>query len=203
MLTLVDSNYCFTYVDVGAAGRESNGSVFSRSNLKTAIEEKTLCIPNNYVIVGDAFPQKTYLMKPYSRCGTLTFQQKNFNYRLSKARRIIKNTFGIVVSKFRIFEKSISLSPDKVDKIVLACCTLHIWLRKTSATYFTPRLIDTENLETGEILLGTWRNIQSGGLRDLGNVRSHNHTKAAVLIRDRYADYFTTTGKQLWQNEII
>lgn len=130
----MDSNYYFTYVDVGAAGRESDGGVFSRSNLKTTIEEKTLCMPNNYVIVGDdAFPLKMYLMKPYSRCESLTFEQKIFNYRLSRARRIVENTFGIVVSKFQIFEKPINLSPDKVEKIVLACCALHNRLRKTSS----------------------------------------------------------------------
>lgn len=126
MLALVDSNYCFTYLDVGAAGRESDGGVFSRSNFKIAIEEKTLNMPNKYVIVGDdAFSLKSYLLKPYSRSGTLTFEQKIFNYRLSRARRISENAFGILVAKFRIFEKPIPLSPEKIVKIVLACCALH------------------------------------------------------------------------------
>lgn len=86
LLALVDSNYCFTYIDVGAAGRESDGGVFARSSLTQAIEGHALNMPNNVIIVGDyAFPLKKYLLKPYSRNGALTFEQKIFNYRLSRA----------------------------------------------------------------------------------------------------------------------
>lgn len=205
LLALVDSNYCFTYVDVGAAGKESDGGVFSRSSLKKAIEDKTINMPKNAVIVGDdAFPLKTYLLKPYSRSCALNFQQKKFNYRLSRARRLSENVFGILAAKFRIFEKPIPLSPEKVDKIVLACCSLHNWLRRTSsATYLTPGLVDNENLETGEILPGTWREIATRGLRNIGNVGSNNHARDAGLIRDKYAQYFIGSGRVPWQNEMI
>lgn len=48
-----------------------------------------------FVIVGDdIFGLKTYLMKPYPGRG-LTESRQVFNYRLSRCRRIIENTFGI------------------------------------------------------------------------------------------------------------
>lgn len=204
LLALVDHNYCFTYLDVGAAGRESDGGVFGRSNLKMAIDENTVNMPNNSVIVGDdAFPLKRYLLKPYSRCGALSFEQKIFNYRLSRARRISENAFGILVAKFRIFERPISLSPEKVDKIILTCCALHNWLRKTSIAYITSTLIDTKVSETGEIIPGTWRELQAEGLRNVGNIGSHNHTRDAAQIRDRYAQYFVGAGRIPWQNDRI
>lgn len=87
-----------------------------------------------------------------------------------------------MVSKFRIFGKPISLAPKKVDAIVLACCALHNWLRKTSASYITPGLIDTEHLETGEINSGTWREIVTDGLRNIGNIGSHNYAREAAMI---------------------
>lgn len=203
MLALVDSNYCFIYLEVGSAGRESDGGIFSRSALKREIEANTLNMPPNYVIVGDdAFPLKTYLLKPYSRATQLSYEKKIFNYRLSRARRIVENAFGILVSKFRVFEKPISLSPEKVDKLVLSCCALHNWLRKTSS-YLPAGLTDSENLVTGEMISGTWREITRDGLRNITNMGSHNYAREAEAVRHKYSQYFVGPGKVPWQNERI
>lgn len=57
-------------------------------------------LPEGGFIVGDpAFPLKPYQHSP------LTYEQKIFNCRLSRARRIVENVFGIFVSRFRIFER--------------------------------------------------------------------------------------------------
>lgn len=136
LMALADSDYCFLYVDVGAKGRGSDGGVFQNSYLYNALETNSLPIPTDFVIVGDdAFPLKTYLMKPYSR-RNLSEEERIYNYRLSRARRVIENTFGILVSKFRVFEKPISLKLESVEKVVLACCTLHNWLRKANLKRF-------------------------------------------------------------------
>lgn len=49
-----------------------------------------------YVFVGDeAFPLKTYLLRPYpGRELANDINKKRFNYRLSRARRLIENVFG-------------------------------------------------------------------------------------------------------------
>lgn len=66
ILACVDHDYCFTYIDIGAKGRDSDGGVFDHSSLKTAIDNNALNIPERYVFVADAaFPLKNYLMKPY------------------------------------------------------------------------------------------------------------------------------------------
>lgn len=55
-----------------------------------------------YVLVGDeAFQLKPNLMKPYAGGGN-SRSERIFNYRLSRARRVIENTFGIAASQFRI-----------------------------------------------------------------------------------------------------
>uniref|UniRef100_A0A1X7U5X5 DDE Tnp4 domain-containing protein n=1 Tax=Amphimedon queenslandica TaxID=400682 RepID=A0A1X7U5X5_AMPQE len=56
------------------------------------IEDNGTLIP--YMIVADdAFSLKEYLQKPYSQIG-LTKEKQIFNYRLSRARRIVENAFG-------------------------------------------------------------------------------------------------------------
>jgi hypothetical protein len=58
-----------------------------------------------YMIVGDdAFPLKPYLMKPYPN-RNLGITQRVFNYRLFRVRRIVENVFGILTSRFGVFQK--------------------------------------------------------------------------------------------------
>ena len=59
------------------------------------------------MIVGDdAFPLKTYLMKPYPT-RNIELNQRIFNYRLSRVRRIVETVFGILTSRFGFFQKPI------------------------------------------------------------------------------------------------
>ena len=53
-------------------------------------------------VAGDAFALNENMLKPFIG-SKLTVNQGIFNYRLSRARRIIENTFGILSSKWRIF----------------------------------------------------------------------------------------------------
>lgn len=83
-----------------------------------------------FVFVGnEAFALKVNFMKPFPQ-RRLTREERVFNYRLSRARRIVENTFGILVSRFRLLLTIINLSPEKVQRMVLACCYLHKFLRR-------------------------------------------------------------------------
>lgn len=179
LLALVDADYCFTYIDIGAQGRASDCGIFQESSLYAAIEGSRLNIPQKSVIVADdAFPLKPYLMKPYSR-RNLSPKQRIFNYRLSRARRISENAFGLLVAKFRIFEKPIALSPEKSTSVSKAAIALHNWLKKTAATsYVTQGLVDIEDIESGQIHLGSWRNRPSA-LETLQRQGSNNYSQNA------------------------
>ena len=63
-------------------------------------------------IVGDeAFPLQRNLMWPFAgRAGGLSQKQKVFNYRLSRARRIVENTFGILAARWRVFQRPIEVT---------------------------------------------------------------------------------------------
>ncbi len=97
-------------MDIGGSGRRGDGGVFKDSMFGEKLHEKKMNLPDPakltpdgsplpYVLVGDEAYQLTdYLLKPYPR-SSLNKYRRIFNYRLSRARRTIENTFGILVSR--------------------------------------------------------------------------------------------------------
>lgn len=167
-MAIANANYEFIMVDIGANGRVSDAGVFSNTVFYKNFLEKKLNIPEPdylpginekfpYVFVADdAFPLSNNLMKPYPQ-RNLSKEKRIFNYRLSRARRIIENTFGILASRFRILLKTINLCPEKTTIIVRACCHLHNFLRKHKMEIFLEETLDIENISTGEVEPGSWR----------------------------------------------
>lgn len=158
------------------------------------------------IVADDAFGLKEYLQKPFSQIG-LTKERQIFNYRLSRARRIVENAFGILANKFRVFMTPIKLTPEKVETIVFACCTLHNFLRskQTSRNIYTPPgSVDIENTYTCTVLNRDWRAQEPGGLLPIQKQCSNNYTLKAKVIREYLCDYFNSDkGAVPWQENII
>ena len=83
------------------------------------------------------------MLKPFSK-RHLSEKERIFNYRLSRARRMIENVFGILTTKWRILKTTINTKVELAEDIVLATVSLHNWLRNTT-DYLTPGLVDTES----------------------------------------------------------
>ena len=75
-------------------------------------------------MADDAFGLKPHMMKPYPN-QNLPIDQRILNYRLSRARRVIENTFGIATSRFRVFRRPIIGRTEKVRSITKAVVALH------------------------------------------------------------------------------
>lgn len=143
LMALVDAHYRFIAVDIGAYGKNSDGGIFSNSNLGKALEQKKLNIPDGkplpgtieklpFTIIGDeAFPLKTYLLRPYP--GPQMYAddtKKKFNDRLSRARKVVEDTFGQLTQKFRIYSRRIKILPQNADKIIMTTCILHNFIKQ-------------------------------------------------------------------------
>lgn len=203
LFAVVDANYNFLYIDVGTNGRANDAAVFSKSAFNQALQTNALNIPDRGVFVADdAFPLRPNILKPFPRCGPLNMKQKIFNYRLSRARRVVENTFGILVSKFRIYEKPIPLWIDTTETLVKTTCALHNWLRKTSppeAQYIQQDMLSSEDWNERRVIPGSVSDIDCTGLKQLPRNSATNHSKLAGQVRQHYAERFVTSDTVPWQ----
>lgn len=81
-----------------------------------------------YVFVCDeAFALTTHQLRPFCRRG-LDVRKQIFNFRLSRARRIVECAFGILTSKWRVFHTPLQLSVGTVDAVIKCACVLHNYI---------------------------------------------------------------------------
>lgn len=205
LLALVDANYRFIYIDVGASGRAGDAGVFAASSLRKALDDNTLNLPEpgvissqqiDFHIVGDdAFPLSTKLLKPYPH-RNLDNKMKIFNYRLSRARRVVENAFGILANRFRVFLTTIRLSPDKVQSLILATCCLHNYMVSNNKHAYISALDKEDSQHT--VTAGMWRSDPA--LTNLAATSERNPTKKAKEQRIRLTEYFMSEeGSVSWQ----
>ncbi|XP_050516555.1 uncharacterized protein LOC126891424 [Diabrotica virgifera virgifera] len=198
LLAMCDSAYRFTYYNLEINGRISDGGVFRESNLSGALANNSLNLPPNralpsrtskipYVLIADdAFPLTNRIMKPYPNRG-LSDSEKIFNYRLSRARRMIESSFGILANRFRVLLNPINLNVDKVEKIILACLALHNLLVSENFKAYVEQ-------DESQIIFSNRLSNQAG----------NRLTDNAQNIRNEFKEYFNSnSGSVDWQNAAI
>jgi hypothetical protein len=161
LMAIANANYEFILCDFGTNGRISDGGVIDNTLFYKKLKDGKLALPLPeypagsdkhlpFVFIGDeAFALRSDFLKPFN-LKELNYDKNIFNYRLSRARRIVENTFGIMASRFRIFHTEISVSLERIDSIVMACCILHNFLRrKCSERYIPNDCLDKENAADG------------------------------------------------------
>ncbi|KAJ8049122.1 Protein ALP1-like [Holothuria leucospilota] len=229
LMAVCDGRYRFTLVDIGAAGRNSDGGIFAHSPMGMAMENGSLDIPKPcpltesesqpfpYVFVGDeAFPLKNFLMRPFPGrdVGPMTgekYEKNIYNYRLSRARRIIVNTFGIWSARWRIFKRPIIAATESVELYIKATICLHNWLRVSDCSespdndqYCPSVYTDTENEDGSPANDGQWRTDAAYALRNLTQTGSNMYTRDACDIRNNFKQYFVSeAGSVPWQEQYI
>ena len=65
-------------------------------------------------------------------------EKRIFNYRLSRARRVVENVFDLVVNRFGVLKSKMSLSQKNTECVVFAWCVLHNFLRTNAPDKSTP-----------------------------------------------------------------
>ena len=188
LLAVVNAIKEFIMIDAGINGKISDGGVLFYSKLGELMEKNGLNLPQPkslpktddlypYVFVADnAFPLGVNLMKPYQeKC--LTPAKELFNKRLSAARATVENAFGVLASRFGVFQKAMNLEPAKTTSVTMASCYLHNYLAKeNNKTYFSGQE------EMNEELLVNLRTM------------ARNSTSNAKMVRDKFCQYYINEG---------
>lgn len=123
-------------------------------------------------------------MRPYPR-DQLDPQKRIFNYRLSRARRIVEATFGVLARKWYVYRKDFECKVETVDKVVKASCVLHNYLIQTEIDYLSGSTTSDTSIFT---------NLSYNN--DISNFGSYQ-------VRDIYCSYFNNEGRVSWQDTRI
>lgn len=147
----------------------------------TPLPNTNIVLP--YVFVGDeAFALHQNLLRPYSS-QQLDAEKSVFKYRLTRARRFVECTFGILANKWRIFHRPLNVSLDLAVNIVKACCLLQNFIHKEEG--ITMVYLD---------MCSELQELLPSGQIEIVPTTANN-------IRDKYKEYFNSEyGSVPWQN---
>jgi hypothetical protein len=211
LMAVVDPNYKFSVIDVGASGSQSDGGIFHRSMLGKKLENGTLNVPHpklvgqdilpHVIVADDAFPLKSFLMKPFPG-KFLTEERRIYNYRQSRARMTSENTFGIFSARWRIFHAAIIADIDLVKKIVETAVILHNFLINLNDF----NTISPDICINDEVVFGSWREEvpSNSNMSPFVTQGSNNFTTNAAAIREKFMKFFTSPeGSVSWQRSRI
>ena len=135
MQAVVDCNYLFRDIVIGWPSSVHDARILSNSKLYKKENDKRLSPDTReriggqdvpIIILGDpAYSLLPGLLKPYLENINTPIHLKAFNYRLSRARMTVENTFGRWKGRFRRFSKRIDMKVPGVVNLIAASCILH------------------------------------------------------------------------------
>ena len=139
-------------------------------------------------------------MKPYSN-KNLTREERIFNYRLSRARRVVENAFGILANRFEVLLTTMNQMPETVKLLVETCIILHNIMRSRFPV-LQNRLVDNVD-QQGNIRPGAWR--EGRDLEDTRNVQAPNRaSKEGKKQRNLLRHWCNSeAGSVPWQNRMV
>ena len=209
LMAVADAHYKFLYVNVGGQGRISDGGVFAKCKLAEAMEKNTLNFPEPstlpnaasavlvpyLVVADDAFPLRPNIMKPFPR-RQLSEKERIYNYRLSRACRVVENAFGILANKFRVFKSPIALKQSTVRSIVLATVCLHNFLCEKQLASSNAAADEEDDLDELE------NSCENSGLQDISAAFGTGRASTdAKVVRNTLVEYFFGAGAVDWQRK--
>lgn len=195
LMAVVDTNYNFIFVDIGAYGKDCDSNVFKETVFWKRLLNNTLNLPQPalipetnfqlpYVFVADeAFALHKNVLRPFSG-RELNETMSIFNYRLTRARRYVECAFGIMANKWRILHRPSNVSLELTVDIVKTCCLLQNFIHKEQGI--------------GNLIVDSGFELQTLSRSEYAD------PLIADNVRQNFAEYFVSPqGSVPWQNKYI
>ena len=120
------------------------------------------------------------MMKPFSH-RVMSDKERVFNYRTSRARRVVENVFGIMAHRWRCLLTTLQVCPQRaISIIVQGCFTLHNYLSKRCPGMQAIEFDQEDDL--GKVVEGAWR--QGIQMSDPKHIRGHFVTQETKKPKD-------------------
>ncbi|XP_052281075.1 putative nuclease HARBI1 [Dreissena polymorpha] len=209
LLASVDSDYKFVWCDLGGYGSSKDAKIYNESEFLEMVQDGSIGFPDPqlfpndtvempFFLVGDdAFSLSENMQKPYGH-RVLTRDERILNYRLSRARRVSENAFGILANRFQM-----NHSPSTVRPKVKTCCILHNLMRIKYPT-MQNALVDHDN-KRGDLFTGKWRNGRN--LEDIRNLNingpQHSNQKGNMVRNTLMHWVSSPAGCVPWQDRMV
>ena len=133
-------------------------------------------------------------MKPYSH-RNLTRQERIFNYRLSFARQVVENAFGIMSMRFRVLTTTQQHSPKVATLVTSICFVLHNIIRDRYPLMQAP-MLDRKD-QDHNLIPGAWRTGYE--MHDINqNIGGNTSKKRAKGQRDLLKLYYSDIVSVPW-----
>ena len=185
MQAVVDCKYLYRDVVIGWPGSVHDARVFSNSSIFKKGNEGKL-FPDDltvelqgvemspFIVADPAYPLLPWVLKGFQRNDNQPRRERVFNYRLSRARMTVENTFGRWKGRFIRFRKCVDMEVPALVNVVLASCILHN-ICEIQNNDFLPQWEEPERAEEAVV-----------GIDNVNIVEADAHD-----IREALADYFS------------
>ena len=211
LMAVASADYKFISVDIGQIGSSSDSGIWERSDFGSAWKEKSINTPLplpgtndpvEYVMIGDeAFPLQTNLLRLFPGRDLNSMIKKRYNYRLSRARRVVENVFGILTNRFRVLFTTMDADAETASLVVRACCVLHNMLCTLADEVYLPAGYADQVQRDGHVAAGFWR-VDNQNLDGMV-ATARGHAVAATNARNRFAQWFSEVGAVEWQGRHV
>jgi len=143
------------------------------------------------------------MIKSFRQANLTSHERKILIYRLSRAKRVVENAFGIMASRFRIFYTHIHLEPENIDKVVRASCVLRNFLIERSKRSYGPQeCFYRENSENGNIISEGY-NTQNSTMENLKRRNPGNTLNTAKIVLENCMNYLNQEETVPWKDNYV
>lgn len=220
LIAVVNANYEFMYFDVGMNGGCDKYYMYTATSFFEVMIDDNMNLPKDsllpgtdvsvpYVFVADTDYVIENIMRPYS-LENITYEEKIFNYRFSRAKRVADNAFGVLFERFGVLHKNIYINERDLNSVGVACCALHNYLAKTNEEYIPRESLDIEDEVNQRFQTASWRLKREEGvdwedthplLSVPKGLEEFPDTKGK-LVREKFMKYFNNENKLPFQEQM-